>query len=311
MSPDLPRVWFERYPPPEILDEVLSTVSLLGPGEMTPGEPFADVGAAAGIVAGAWVYDPSVMDLAPRLRVSARTGIGVDRVDVTAASARGIAVCNAPDGPTVPTAEHTVALVLAAAKRLTSSQPFGGHVSVELAGKTLGLVGLGRIARRVASAAMALGMAVKAYDPYAGDFPDGVSRAGSLVDALDADVVSLHLPLTAETAGLIDGEAFAAMRDDAIFVNTARGGLVDHDALLRTLDERPGFVAALDVTVPEPLPDGHPLLDRDDAIVTPHVAAATVEGKERMARIAFGQVVDVLAGRRPAHLVNPEVWDAA
>ena len=140
------------------------------------------------------------------------------------------------------------------------------ETSFELNGKTLGLVGVGRIGRRVAHAAGALGMEVKAYDPYVADAPDGVKQVDSLEDALDADVVSLHLPLIAETAGIIGDIAFAAMRPEAIFVNTARGGLVDHGALLRVLDERPGFVAALDVTDPEPLPDDHPLRHRDDVI---------------------------------------------
>ena len=308
---DRPRVWFERYPLPEMAEEVESAATVLGPGERTPEAPFSAVDAAVGVVAGAWVYDAAVMDRAPDLRVIARTGIGVDRVDVAAATERGIAVCNAPDGPTAPTAEHTLALMLAAAKRLVASQEFTQHRSVELDGKALGLVGLGRIARRVARAAVALGMEVKAYDPWVTDLPDGVVRAATFEEALDADVVSLHLPLTADTAGLIDEAALAAMRPDTIFVNTARGGLVDHDALVRTLDERPGFFAALDVTDPEPLPDGHPLLGRDDVIVTPHVASATPEGKERMARTAFRQVLDVCAGRRPPHLVNAEVWDAA
>jgi phosphoglycerate dehydrogenase-like enzyme len=153
-------------------------------------------------------------------------------------------------------------------------------------------------------------MRVRAYDPNPGDeeFPGEVQQAPILEDVLDADVVSVHVPLTPTTRGIIGADAFAAMRPGAVFVNTARGELVDQGALLDALDGDL-FAAALDVTDPEPLPAEHPLLQRDDVIVTPHVATGTVEAKERMFRTALRQVLQVVRGERPDHLVNAEVWE--
>ncbi len=314
------RIWFEREPQPEHL-ALLDGVALpLGPA--SGDDPFRELGEADAIVASVRVYGAEVMDLAPRVQVICRTGIGYDKVDVAAATRRGIAVCNTPDAPTISTAEHAVALMLAVAKRLPSAAAelragggdfFAQHQGMELHGKTLGLVGLGRIGGRVAAVARALGMQVHAFDPYAP--PDraaalGVEVAGSL-DALltAADVVSLHVPLTEETRGLMDAARFSAMRPGSLLINTARGGLVDQEALLRALEEGPLAGAGLDVTEPEPLDPSHPLLHRDDVIVTPHVASATVAGKDRIYRQAIAQALQVLRGERPPHLVNPDVWE--
>lgn len=316
----LPPVWFERYPLPEVAAEVEAAVRVLGPAELTPQDPYAMVEDAVAIVAGSHVYDAALMDRGPHLQVISRTGIGVDLVDVGAATNRGIAVCNTPDGPTVSTAEHAVALLLAAAKQIKASEAalrsggddhYGRHRGVELDGKTLGLVGYGRIARRVAHIAAGLGMRMLAYDPHLPDDAFTGARRGELADVLGADAVSVHVPLTAETQGLFDAAAFAAMKPGAIFVNTARGGLVDQEALLAALDDGRLFAAALDVTDPEPLPAGHPLLAREDVVVTPHVASGTGDGKERIFRMAFRQVLQVIDGERPAHLVNPDVWVSA
>jgi phosphoglycerate dehydrogenase-like enzyme len=158
-----------------------------------------------------------------------------------------------------------------------------------------------------------MGMRLMAYDPYlpADAFPRGVARAATLEELLRAaDAVSVHVPLSEQTRGMFGSDAFGLMKRGAVFVNTARGGLVDNDALLAALDDGSLFAAGLDVTEPEPLPADHPLLHRDDVVVTPHIASATTSGKARIFRSAFEQVVDALAGRRPAHLVNPEVWDS-
>jgi phosphoglycerate dehydrogenase-like enzyme len=262
------------------------------------------------------------MDRAPDLRVIARTGIGYERIDLAEATRRGIAVCNTPDAPTISTAEHAAALMLTVAKsvkgseaRLRKGEPdlYVRHEAIELNGKLLGLVGFGRIARHLATIAAAVGMRLTAYDPFLPDaaFPEGVARAGSLEDLLGAaDVVSVHVPLTDESRRMFDAERFRQMKPGAVFVNTARGGLVDGDALLAALDSGQLFGAGLDVTEPEPLLPGHPLLGRDDVVVTPHVASATAEGKVRIFRTAFEQVLQALSGRRPDHLVNPEAWSA-
>jgi len=314
-----PKVWFERPVLEDLADEVAAHVTVLGPATATPVDPFGAVGEAEGIVASTRRYDAAVMDRAPRLRVIARTGIGFDAVDVAAATERHIAVCNVPYGPTVSTAEHTVMLLLMAAKQVRRAElalrrggvdHYAAHTGVEVRGKRLGLVGFGRIAREVAHMAAGLGLVVSAFDPRidGAGIPAGVTRAASLEELLAAaDLVSVHVPLTAETRHLFGATAFAAMKPGALFVNTARGGLVDLAALEKALDSGRLSAAALDVTEPEPLPPDHPLLRRNDVVVTPHVAAATAEAKRRIFESAFAQVLDVLAGRRPAHLVNPEV----
>ncbi len=250
-----------------------------------------------------------------------RTGIGCDAIDIEAASRRGVAVCNAPDGPTVSTAEHAVALMLATAKRVIQSANrlrrargdyYASHRAIELSAKTLGLVGFGRIARRVAGIGGGIGMDILAYDPYLSDndFPPPVTRVASLPELLArSDVVSVHVPLTPGNARMFDADAFAAMKPGAVFVNAARGGLVDQEALLSSLDSGHLFGAGLDVTYPEPLDPAHPLLHRPDVVVTPHIAAATGEARIRMFRVAIEQALMVIDGRRPPHLVNPDSWD--
>jgi phosphoglycerate dehydrogenase-like enzyme len=315
-----PCVWFERPVLPELATEVAALCTMLGPGTVT--DRFAGIETAVAALAGAARYDAAVMDRAPGLLVIARTGIGYDGVDVEAATGRGIAVCNTPDGPTVSTAEHAVALMLMVAKFVKPAEAalvtgmsgtyYARHSGIELDGKVLGLVGCGRIARRVARIAEGLGMRVITFDPYLAPdaLPPSVAGVGTLEELLaSADVVSVHVPLTESGRGMFGADQFRAMRPGAVFVNTARGGLVDHAALLDALDSGHLSGAGLDVTDPEPLPPDHPLLGRDDVVVTPHVASATADGKLRILREAFRQAVDVIDGRRPEHLLNPEAWD--
>jgi phosphoglycerate dehydrogenase-like enzyme len=299
---------------------VAAACTILGPA--TEDDPYAGVETALAAVVGAAPCDSAFLERAPNLMVIARTGIGYDTVDVGAATRRGIAVCNTPDGPTVSTAEHAVTLMLLVAKNVkaaeatlrtgTSRGYYVRHEGIELNGKVLGLVGFGRIARHVAGIASGLGMRVTAFDPYldAASVPAGIDRAGTLEELLrTADVVSVHVPLTESSRGMFGAAAFAAMKPGAVFINTARGGLADQDALLDALGSGRLFGAGLDVTSPEPLPVGHPLLGRDDVVVTPHVASATAEGKVRILRMAFQEAMAVIEGRRPDHLVNPEVWE--
>jgi phosphoglycerate dehydrogenase-like enzyme len=316
---DRPPVWFERAIPPELVPEVAASVTILGPS--TTADPYAGLATALGAVASTLRYDAVLMDHAPHLRLIARTGIGYDRVDVAEATRRGIAVCNTPDAPTISTAEHAATLKLMVAKSVKRSEAqlhegrgdyYARHQAIELEGKMLGLVGLGRIARRVARIGQGLGMRVAAFDPYLpqADFPPSVAWTASLAELLGmADVVSLHVPLSDATRGMIGDAQFAQMKRGAVLINTARGGLLDDDALIRALEAGRLFGVGLDVTEPEPLPPDHPLLHRDDVVVTPHVASGTAEGKARIFRAAFKQVVHGLAGHRPDHLVNPEVWD--
>jgi phosphoglycerate dehydrogenase-like enzyme len=294
-------------------DDLLAGFDVIGPS-------LDDLATADAALVGGRIWDAAMMDRAPKLRVLARTGIGIDNVDLAAATARGILVTNTPDGPTVSTAEHAIALILAVAKRVAVCQRrlrdaegdyHRRHEAVELAGCTLGLLGVGRIGRRVAAFGQALGMEVIATDPYV-DTSDVAPVDVALVDLPEllarSDVLSLHAPLTDETRHQIDAAAFAQMRPGALLVNCARGGLVDHDALVAALESGRLGGAGLDCTEPEPLPPEHPLLHRDDVIVTPHVASATDAGRLRMLEMAIEQVTMALDGQRPTHLCNPEAW---
>lgn len=289
--------------------------ALVDPGCRLCGPDVGAMATAQGIIASASRWDGPRFDQVPNVRVLSRSGIGYDSVDVEAATARGIVVCIAPDAPTVSTAEHSVALLLAAAKQLVPNQLrlragvgdyFAANGAIELAGRTLGLVGYGRIARRVGRVAGALDMDVVASDPFLTEADVELVPFAELLRR--ADVISVHAPLTPETHHLFDAGAFAAMRHGVVFVNAARGGLVDQNALLAALDAGQVAAAALDVTDPEPLPPDHPLLHRDNVIVTPHVASATDAGKLRLYAHAIDNALTVLAGGRPPHVVNPEVW---
>jgi D-3-phosphoglycerate dehydrogenase len=308
-------VWFERDVHPRLVDLIDQSFDVIGPGE--PGDFFAGISPAHGVIASAARYSTSVFDRAPSLRVIARTGIGVETVDLEAATDRGIAVCNVPDGPTISTGEHTVALILAVAKSLKVSAArlrageedlYAGHEAIELADTTLGLVGYGRIARRVARAAAAMDMNVVAYDPYLDADEFDVERADDLHELLRASaIVSVHVPLTPATHHLFDGDAIASMSPGAVLVNTSRGGVVDQDALLAAIMQGQLFGAGLDVTDPEPLPPDHPLLHHDRIVVTPHVAAGTLAAKRRIFATAVAEIGRVLDGNDPHHLVNTEV----
>jgi phosphoglycerate dehydrogenase-like enzyme len=315
-----PSVWFEREVLADLRSGVAAQAVILGPASLSPDDPYEALPNAVGIVASQHVYDGELMDLAPGLKVIARTGIGYEKVDIAAATKRGIAVCNTPDAPTISTAEHAIALLLMVAKNIKRSEAeikgggsdfYARHVGVELESLTLGLVGYGRIARRVAAIALGFGMDIAAYDPYldVAAFSDA-ARYDSLEQlAAASDVLSLHIPLTADNVEVINGDLLAAMKPGSILINTARGGLVDLAALEGSLESGHLFGAGLDVTDPEPLPPDHPLLHRLDVVVTPHVAAGTAGAKRRIFRTAFDQVLQVLNGTKPSHLVNPEVWD--
>lgn len=281
---------------------------------------------ADAVIVGGVTWGPAMMDRVPGLRVLGRTGIGVDAVDVAEATRRGIAVVNTPDAPTVSTAEHAIALLFATAKTLPRHQgrlrkQTGRYAllstAIELDGLTLGLVGYGRIARRVARIASAVGMQAIAHDPFVwetdADDPAGTEMVEFEELLQRSDAISLHAPLTPDTAGLFDSAVFDRCKHGVVFVNCARGGLVDHDALREALHSGQVSSAGLDVTDPEPLDAEHPLLQRDDVIVTPHIASSTVAGRERMLTQALEQVLIALDGTMPPHLVNSELrtptWD--
>lgn len=320
---DMYKIWFERTLPPAYASLLNGVAVAVGAASETPETPFAALEEAQAIIAGGRIrYNAALMDLAPHLRVISRTGIGLDNVSIPEATARGIAVCNAPDAPTIATAEHTIALMLAVARQLKWSDQAlrrGGNIDffnkyngLELRGARLGVIGLGRIGSRVAKLALALEMSVLGFDPFISVEQArgiGVELAPTLAEVLPVvDVLSLHVPLTSKTRGIIDANRLAQMKPGAILINAARGGLVDEAALLNALKRGHLRGAGLDVFASEPPAPDHPLLNRDDVIVTPHIAAATDAGKARLWRAAIIQALQVLQSERPAHLVNSEVW---
>ncbi|MBI4025038.1 MAG: hydroxyacid dehydrogenase [Verrucomicrobia bacterium] len=301
------KIWCERPMPERFLPLLQGIATIVD-------EPMS----AQAVVATARVrYDAALFAKMPTLKVIARTGIGCDNISLPDATARHIAVCNVPDGPTVSTAEHTLALLLAVTKKVKQAEArlhrgekgdfFSGHNGIELAGKTFGLVGFGRIGRRVAQLASSFRMRMMVYDPFAR--ADGYAQAASLDELLRAaDVLSLHLPLTNDTHHLIDASKLKMLKRGAFLINTARGGIVDEPSLLAALENGHLQGAGLDVFEHEPPPPDHPLLNRDDVVATPHIAAATDSAKELLWRTALTQLLQVLRGERPPHLVNPEVW---
>src|SRR4051812_34722006 len=231
-----------------------------------------------------------LMDSALRLRAVGRAGVGVDNIDVAAATARGIVVMNAPDGNTITTAEHTIALLVSLARRVPQANGSlrAGRwerkrfIGVELQGKTLGIVGLGRIGRTVAVRARAFGMNVVAYDPFVA--PEQARDLELEIAPLDevfarADFLTVHTPLTAETRGIVGAQAFSKMKRGVRVINCARGGLVDERALLAAIKEGIVAGAALDVFEQEPPPADNPLLALDEVITTPHLGASTTEAQ--------------------------------
>jgi len=245
---------------------------------------------------------------APRLRVVARYGVGTDRVDLEAAARHGVTVTVTPGANANAVAEMTIALLLAAVRHLGSARDrvaageWPTLTGGELTGRTLGLVGLGRIGTLVASKARALGLRVVAYDPFL-TVEEAAARGAELVGlhalAGESDAVSLHAPLSEATRGIVDRGLVECMKPGAVLVNTARGELVDEDALLWGLDNGQLVGAALDVLADEPPPPDHPLLGRPDVLVTPHIGAHTPEAETAMGRTALDDLLAVLSGREP------------
>ena len=246
-----------------------------------------------------------LLDEANSLRVIGRAGVGVDNIDVSAATIRGVVVMNAPDGNTITTAEHTIAMLIALARSIpqASSSLKAGRwdrkkfIGVELLGKTLGIVGLGRIGRVVASRARALGMLIVAYDPFIA--PEQARDLEIELAPLDevyarADFLTVHTPLTSETRDLVDRDAIGKMKRGARIINCARGGLIDEEALYEALTSGAIAGAALDVFSEEPPPADHKLLQLDQVIVTPHLGASTKEAQEGVAFTVAEQMRDFL-----------------
>jgi D-3-phosphoglycerate dehydrogenase / 2-oxoglutarate reductase len=284
--------------------------------DVTPNGELADlIGGYEGIVIrSATKLTADLIERADRLRVIGRAGVGVDNVDVDAATRRGIVVANAPESNVVSAAEHAVGLLVALARNIPQAHAaftqgrwersrWGG---VELADKTLGVLGFGRIGQQVARRAAGLQMRVLAYDPFVSRerFRElGVERAETAEEIYAAaDFLTIHLPLTAETRGTIGRGALAGMKDGIRIVNAARGELVDEEALVEALRSGKVAGAALDVFCEEPY--SGPLLGLENVVVTPHLAASTAEAQDRAGVIVAEQVVAALEGGLVTNAVN-------
>lgn len=263
----------------------------------------------------------ALLERAKKLKVIGRAGAGVDNIDVEAATKKGIVVMNTPGGNAMAAAEHTIGLMFAAARNIPQA-----HMSlkegkwertrfegVELHGKTLGVIGLGNIGRIVADKAKGLGMKVIAYDPY---IPKEVAqKKGIELVELDellrrSDVITLHVPKTKETEGMIGPEAFSKMKDGVIIVNCARGGIIDEKALAEACRSGKVKAAGVDVFSVEPPPPDHPLLGLDNVVCTPHLGASTLEAQLNVAIAIAEQVVDFLKSGTIRNAVNAPSVDA-
>jgi D-3-phosphoglycerate dehydrogenase / 2-oxoglutarate reductase len=301
------------------VDPALVTGVLGDDVTFVPDPSDADLAIAAGaIVRAEAVVDAALLDRAPRLRVLARTGVGVDLVDLPAASARGIPVVITPGSGARAVAEGVLALALHLVKRLgplTQLVREGrwaqrGQVSVgDLEGAAIGIVGYGRIGRRVGELATAFGMRVLAYDPL--DPPPGQVACPDLPELASAsDVLTLHVPLTEQTKHLVDATLLERVRPGAVLVNCGRGGLLDLDAALAALESGRLAGVGLDVFDPEP-PRHHPLFDHPNVVLTPHVMGLSRRATAATFADAAGGVLDVLAGRPPAAVANADWTDVS
>jgi D-3-phosphoglycerate dehydrogenase len=258
-----------------------------------------------------------------RLKVIGKHGVGVDNIDIAAATEAGIVVFNTPHANTLAVAEGAVALMLAVVKRIRAGHDIvasgrfaerGPWCVGDLSGKTLGLVGGGRIAAEVARICRnGFGMHILVYDPYAGE-AQAAAMGAEKVHGLDAmlaraDIVSIHAPLTGETRNLLGRGRLAHLKPGAILINTARGGIVDEAALADALAAGRLGGAGLDVFEEEPPPADHKLFGLANVVLSPHVAGITEDSARKMAVGAAQGVVDVLGGRRPEAMLNGEVWN--
>jgi len=267
-----------------------------------------------------WFVTADLLARCPKLICVSTSGAGFDTVDVAACTKAGVAVVNQTGANAQAVAEHTIGLVLGIARRLGESDKrlrrehgFAREeiMGRDIAGKTVGLIGIGHVGTRVARLASAFDMTVLAYDPYVK--PEEVEKRGATPVTFEqllvqSDFVSLHCPRNSETMHMMNAKAFEHMKPGAVFITTARGGIHDEQALYQAITSGHLSGAGLDVWEKEPPPLDHPLLSLDNVMATYHTAGVTPEARRAMASYAAEQIVTVLHGEHPPRLVNPEVW---
>jgi glyoxylate reductase len=263
--------------------------------------------------------DPAVMDASPHLRVISNMAVGVDNVDVAAATARRIPVGNTPGVLTDATADMTFALMMAAARRIVEGEKYIREdrwktwspellLGADFVGATWGIIGFGRIGQAVAKRARGFDLQVIYHDPAAE--PLFGAKSVSLDDLLHtADFISIHVPLTPETHHMINTGSLSKMKPNAVVVNTSRGPVVDPQALFTALKSNQIFAAALDVTEPEPMRADHPLLQLHNCLIVPHLGSASRWTRDQMALLAAQNLIAGLKGERLPHCVNPGVYN--
>jgi glyoxylate reductase len=267
-------------------------------------------------------FTAELLDRCPRLRVISKVGVGYDKIDVAAATARNILVCNTPGVLSGAVADHTFALLLALSRRLRENEAHvrtgawktgSGILGHDIRGKTIGIVGLGGIGRTVARTARGFEMNV-IYYKRTRDAEAETSGLASYRDRDDlfreADVVSVHCALTPDTRLSIGARELNLMKPSAYFINMSRGGVVDQAALLQALQSRKIAGAGLDVTDPEPLDGADPLCSLPNVVITPHIGSGTIETRRAMHELAVNNLLDAMAGRLPPAAVNPQVLQA-
>jgi glyoxylate reductase len=302
------------------LNEVSDALVLDRPAPATPDELRAAAAGAHGIFAHITdAVDGAVMDAAgPNLKVIAEFGVGYDNIDVDAASERNIAVGNTPGVLTETAADFGFTMIQAAGRRIAESDRFVRRgewqwfepldlLGVDIFGSTLGIVGFGRIGSAVARRALASGMEVIYVTRSQPENDLGCERVGTLDELLErSDFVSLHCPLTPETNGLIGPDQLKRMKPEASLINTARGPIVNTDALAAALRDGDIAYAALDVTDPEPIPPDHPLVTMENVTIVPHIASATVGTRRKMSEMTVENILATIDGKLPPNCVNAD-----
>ena len=279
------------------------------------------IGAARDELAPHFHANADLLRRAPNLLLVSSNGAGFDPVDVDACTAAGVVVVNQSGGNANSVAEHAVGMLLTLSKRIIEADRAlrrdanvnrNALMGTEAQGKTIGIVGLGNVGRRIAELCRGLlHMKVLAYDPYL-SATEMAARGGEKVELDEllrrSDYVSISCPLSKDNRGMIGAKQFALMQKHAYFITTARGFIHDEDALADALRHKKIAGAGLDVWAKEPPPPDHPLLQFDNVLASPHTAGVTHEARENMGRIAAQQVLDMLDGKRPPRIINPEVW---
>lgn len=319
------KIWYDVEIPTAVKIDLQKHVSLIGPligpdkHDKLTGLEFAD---AAIVSAGFPAKNQATFDRAKNLKLLTRVGIGYDSVDLDLATISGICVTNTPDAPTEATAEFAINLMLALMRPVRQSnqmmksglwQRSSEEVGTELADKTLGIIGFGRIGRRVAEIALAFRMQVIVYDPFV-DSEVANSFNVNVVNVLHplykaSDIISLHVPLCEETYGLIDKNALSQMKKGAVVINVSRGPVVVEPDLFEALNIGHIGGAGIDVWNPEPPASDHPLVKLDNVIATPHIAAMSKEMLHKSYNVALKAFMSLMNGERPDNLLNPNVWE--